>query len=166
MDPRMPRRRQQGFSLAELVVATGVLGVLAGAGFSTRALKGADLHVAQEQLQGSLHEAFVLARASGRNITVAMKDEGRTDVLPVRLPRRIQWGKPAEIPYPPGITPPKVAGATGEAHPAITVTPRHTATAAIWFLNDGDEALCMRLNGHGSVLMYRYRRDLGRWVKV
>jgi prepilin-type N-terminal cleavage/methylation domain-containing protein len=164
---RAPRhRRQKGFTFPELLVATGIIGILAGAGVSVRSLRGVDLAVAQDELRGSLHQAFAMARAQGRNVTVAMQDDGRTDVLPVHLPKSIKWGKPASIPLPPGVDQPKKADVTGEAHAAITVTPRRTATAALWFLNDGDEALCMRLNGHGNILMYRYRRDLLRWVKV
>ncbi len=158
--------RSKGFTLADMLAATGILGMLVAAGVALPKFRGCDLAVAQMELKGSLDQAFTEARAKGRNITVSMSNERRTDVLPVRLPRTIRFGKPDHIPLPPGITPPKVAGSTGEAHPTITVTPRRTATAALWFLNDGEEALCMRLNGHGNVLMYRWRSSLKRWVRA
>lgn len=152
--------------MVDMLAATGILGVLVATGLTTTRLRGCDLAVAQLELKGSLDQAFAEARARGRNITVSMSNEKRMDVLPVRLPKTIRFGKPAHIPLPPGVTPPKVAAATGEAHPTITVTPRRTATAALWFLHDGEEALCMRLNGHGNVLMYRWRRNLNRWVRA
>jgi prepilin-type N-terminal cleavage/methylation domain-containing protein len=163
--PGTPSHRQKGYTLAEVMAVTVILGVLVAAGFTTR-FQGCDLAVAQLELKGSLDQAFSEARARGRNVSVSMSNDSGTDVLPVRLPRTIRFGKPAHIPLPPGVTEPKVAATTGEAHPRITVTPRRTATAALWFLNDGEEALCMRLNGHGSVLMYRWRSQLNRWVRV
>ncbi len=164
--PGTPSHRQKGYTLAEIMAVTGILGVLVAAGVSTSRLDGCDLAVAQLELKGSLDQAFSEARARGRNIKVSMSNEKSTDVLPVRLPRSIQFGKPAHIPLPPGVAAPKVAATTGEAHPTITVTPNRTATAALWFLNNGNEALCMRLNGRGSVLMYRWRSQLNRWVRV
>ncbi len=152
--------------MAELLVATGILGLLGAGGASALGLRGCDLAVAQSELRGSLDQAFAEARARGRNVTVSMSDARGTDVLPVRLPHRVKFGKPDHIPLPPGVPDPKRADALGEAHPRITVTPRRTATAALWFLHDGEEALCMRLNGHGSVLMYRWRKPLQRWVRV
>lgn len=166
MYPRKRRHHQRGFTFAELLVTTGIIGILAGTGLSWSALNGVDLAAAQDELQGSLDQAFALARARGTNVTVSMKDEGRMDVLPVRLPKRIKWGKPDSIPLPPGVQPPKKADRLGESLPSITVTPRRTSTAALWFVHNGQEALCMRLNGHGHVLMYRWRRDLSRWVKA
>ena len=158
--------RSRGFSLAEMLVATGILGLLGGAAGTTLGLRGGDLTIAQNELRGSLDQAFAEARARGRNVHVSMSDPGGTDVLPVRLPRKVKFGKPDHIPLPPGVPDPKRADQTGEAHGRITVTPRRTATAALWFLHDGEEALCMRLNGHGSVLMYRWRKSLQRWVRV
>jgi hypothetical protein len=164
--PGTRSRHQKGTTFAEVMAVTGILGVLAAVGASTARINGCDLAVAQMELKGSLDQAFNEARARGRNITLSMSNDQKMDVLPVRLPRTIRFGKPAHIPLPPGVAAPKVAATTGEAHPSITVTPRRTATAALWFLHDGQEALCMRLNGHGSVLMYRWRVSLNRWVRV
>lgn len=156
----------QGFSMAEVLVATGIMGLLGAGGVAALGLRGCELSAAQAELRGSLDQAFAEARARGRNVHVSMSDAQGTDVLPVRLPRKVKFGKPAHIPLPPGVADPRRADETGEAHARITVTPRRTATAALWFLNDGEEALCMRLNGHGSVLMYRWRKPLQRWVRV
>ena len=164
--PKRPSHRQKGYTLAEAMAATGILGALVAVGISTTRFSGCDLAVAQLELRGSLDQAFTEARARGRNVSVSMSNEKATDVLPVKLPRTIRFGKPSHIPLPPGVAEPKKAATSGEAHPIITVTPRRTATAALWFLNDGEEALCMRLNGHGSVLMYRWRTRLNRWVRV
>lgn len=159
-------RAQRGFTLAESLLVTSILGILAVAGGSALGLRGADLSLAQTELEGSLHQAFVLARARGTNVTLTLKDEGSPDVLPLRLPRRVKWGKPAHVPLPPGVDPPRRADREGESLPRITVTPRHTAVAALWFLHDGRDALCLRLNGRGHALMYRWRQSRGRWEKA
>lgn len=152
--------------MMEVLMTTGILGILGAAAGTSLGLRGCDLSVAQSELRGSLDQAFAEARARGRNVHVSMSDERGTDVFPVRLPRKVKFGKPDHIPLPPGVADPKRADATGEAHARITVTPRRTATAALWFLHDGEEAICMRLNGRGSVLMYRWRKPLQRWVRV
>jgi hypothetical protein len=33
-------------------------------------------------------------------------------------------------------------------------------------LNDGREALCMRLSGQGKLQVLRWRRDLQKWTRV
>lgn len=157
---------QRGFTLVESLVVMSLLGILAAAGGSVLGLRGADLSLAQTELEGSLHQAFVLARARGTNVTLALKDENSPDVLPLRLPRRVKWGKPAHVPLPPGVEPPRRADREGESLPRIIVTPRHTAVAALWFLNDGRDALCLRLNGRGQSLLYRWRHSRGRWEKA
>ncbi|HJV37769.1 MAG TPA: hypothetical protein VJ528_02935, partial [Geothrix sp.] len=127
----------------------------------------AELSVAHQEIRGSLEQAFSLARARGSNVTVALgQATGAGEHLPVQLSRRIKWGKPAQIPLPPGMDAPAVATRTGEAHPILTVTPRHTALASTWFLNDGQEALCMRLSGQGRLQVLRWRRDRQKWVRV
>jgi hypothetical protein len=61
---------------------------------------------------------------------------------------------------------PAKADTQGEAHRTITVTPRHTATASCWFLNDGEDVLCMRLSNRGRVRMLRWRAGNLRWVRA
>jgi hypothetical protein len=126
-----------------------------------------ELSAAHQEIRGSLEQAFTLARARGTNVTVALgKASGAGEHLPVQLGRRVKWGKPAHIPLPQGMDAPTVASRTGEAHALLTVTPRHTALASTWFLNTGQDALCMRLSGHGRLQVLRWRRDLRRWTRV
>jgi len=100
------------------------------------------------------------------NVVVTVGDPAMKGILAVNLPRTVHWGKPASIPVPPGMDEPKKAATTGQAHSSITVTPRHTATASAWFLNNGNEVICMRLSGEGHLQMLRWRRSTGRWCLV
>jgi hypothetical protein len=128
---------------------------------------GTELSAAHQEIRGSLEQALTLARARGSNVTVALgAASGAGEHLPVQLGRRVKWGKPDHIPLPPDMDAPTVASRTGEAHPILTVTPRGTALASVWFLNDGREALCMRLSGHGQLQVLRWRRDLKKWTRV
>jgi len=161
------RSAQRGTSLLELTLAMSVAAILtATAAFSFDG-GGTELTVAHQEIVGSLHQAFVLARARGTNVDVALgKATGAGEHLAVELGRRVKWGKPDSIPLPPDMDAPLVAAQTGEAHPIISVTPRHTTLASVWFLNDGQEALCMRLSGKGHLQVLRYRRDLKKWTRV
>lgn len=160
------RQTQRGHSLVEITVAMGVSGLLALAGGTRFDLGHAELAAAQHELTASLDQAFVLARARGVNITVGLGSGKGGNHLPIRLGRRVKWGKPPRIPLPPGMADPVKADATGEAHPLITVTPRHTATASLWFLNDGEDALCMRLSNRGRVQLLRWRAATRRWARA
>lgn len=167
MTPDCRRSQQQGSSLLELTVTMAVAAIIAVAGVFQLDGGGLELSAAHQEIRGSLDQAFTLARARGTNVTVALgKASGAGEHLPVQLGRHIKWGKPAHIPLPPDMDTPKVATLTGEAHPILTVTPRHTALASTWFLNDGREALCMRLSGHGRLQVLRWRRDLSAWTRV
>jgi hypothetical protein len=167
MTPNPERSRQRGTSLLELTIVMAVTAILGA--MSTLCLDGGstELMAAHQEIVGSLHQAFTLARARGTDVKVAMgKASGAGEHLPVQLGRNVQWGKPDHIPLPPGMDSPVVATKTGEAHPIITVTPRHTTLASAWFLNDGREALCMRLSGQGHLQVLRWRRDLKKWTRV
>ncbi|MCE1229682.1 MAG: hypothetical protein LWX11_09400 [Firmicutes bacterium] len=151
----------------ETSVALGIVGLLSALGVGLACPTGAELAGLQVELPGAIHQAKVLARASGHNVIVALGDPTKgPDVLPVHLPSKVKWGKPAHIPLPKGMADPKVADDTGEAHAKVTLTPRNTATATTWFLNDGREALCMRLSGQGRLQLLRWRKDQKTWVKV
>lgn len=167
MIPGRRRSTQQGSSLLELTVAMGVAAVLAGVGLFHLDAGAAELAAAHQEIRGSLDQAFTLARARGTNVTVAL---GRAGVagehLPVQLGRRVKWGKPAHIPLPPDMDADSVSATTGESHVLFTVTPRRTALAGAWFLNDGQEALCMRLSGHGRLQVLRWRRDRQKWTRA
>lgn len=160
------RFAQRGASLLEVTLSLGLSGLLAMAGLAGWESGGAALSAAALEIRGGLEEAFVLARARGTNVTVALgQATGEGEHLPVHLPRQVRWGKPDHIPLPPDMAAPTVASRTGEAHPVLTVTPRRTALASTWFLNDGREALCMRLSGKGHLYVLRWRRDLRMWVR-
>jgi hypothetical protein len=144
-----------------------VIAILAMVGTGQWDTGGIELSAAHQEIRGSLEQAFTLARARGTNVTVALgAASGAGEHLPVQLSRKVKWGKPDHIPLPPDMDSPVVAAKTGEAHPIITVTPRHTTLASAWFLNDGREALCMRLSGQGHLQVLRWRQDLKKWTRV
>lgn len=159
--------RQRGTSLIEVSLVLGILGILGGVGASTLDFGTTSLTATASEIHGSMMEAFSLARASGRNITVALGDSRRApDLIPVKLPRKVKWGKPEGVPVPPGMAEPRRADETGEAHARITVTPRRTVTASAWFLNDGRDVLCMRVNGRGHINLLRWHKATGSWSRL
>ena len=167
MNPGCRRSSQRGSSLLELTITMAVAALLAVVGTVLLDTGATELTAAHQEVRGSLEQAFTLARARGTNVTVAFgKVNGPGDHVVVPFGRRVQWGKPAHIPLPPGMAKPAVATLTGTAHTTVTVTPRHTAEASTWFLNDGQEALCMRLSDHGRLQVLRWRRDLSSWTRV
>jgi hypothetical protein len=156
-----------GFTSFETLVTLGIAGLLSLAGLATVEFNSIGLSMAQQELQGCLDQAFVQARAQGRNVILAAaRDGGGPGIIPVHLPRRVKWGKPANIPLPPGMDDPSRADTVGQAHLRITVTPRRTVTASAWFLNDGKDALCFRLSGHGRLHVLRFRALNRRWERV
>lgn len=160
-------RVQLGVTLVETSVVLGIVGFLSVAGLSLTQSPRMDLTAIQMELPATVHQAKVLARASGRNITVALgQPKLGPDILPVRMSHRVKWGKPAGIPLPKGMNDPVKADQTGEAHAKVTITPRLTATAATWFLNDGRDALCMRLSGQGRLQLLRWQASRKAWVRV
>jgi hypothetical protein len=167
MDPRRSRTTQRGTSLLELTVVMATTAVLGAVSAFCLDTGSTELTSAHQEIVGSLDQAFTLARARGTNVNVALGSaSGAGEHLPVQLGRKVKWGKPDSIPLPPDMDDPTLATRTGEAHPIITVTPRRTALASCWFLNDGQEALCMRLSGKGHLEVLRWRRDLRKWVRV
>ncbi|MBK8727730.1 MAG: hypothetical protein IPL96_17245 [Holophagaceae bacterium] len=165
-----PRRcSQAGFSLAETVLTLAIAGSLA-LGFCATDLERNSLTAAQTELRTTLDQAFMLAHHKGNSIKVMVKRTGATpvapDVLPLQLPNRVKWGSLPGVPLPKGMDDPDVADQTGEAHATITVSPRHTATATTWFLNDGREVVCMRLSGKGRLTLLRWKKDARTWGKA
>lgn len=162
------RRRPScwGFTQVETLVTLAIAGALAVSGLALIEPSGVDLSVARNEIQGCLDQAFHQARAQGCNVTVAPATTGGPNIIPLHLPRRVKWGKPPQIPLPAGMDEPRRAAGTGEAHPRITVTPRRTATASAWFLNDGRECLCVRLSGRGHLQILRYRARSRRWERA
>lgn len=158
---------QRGFTCVETTVTLGIVSILALAGFASVDLGGVELTVAQHEVRAALDQAFLAARARGSAVQVAFGTPALgPDIIPVQLGHRVRWGKPAHVPLPPGMEDPKRADTEGEAHRRITVTPRHTATASAWFLNDGQDVVCMRLSGRGTVKMLRWRKSLKKWTVV
>ena len=157
---------QSGHTLLETTLVLGLLGLLAGAGASALEPGGLRLAHLPLELRGTLDQAFLLARARGGEVRVALGGPGG-DVAPVALPHGVRWGLPvAGVPLPPGMDAPVKAHLTGAAHPVITVTPRGTATASAWFLTDGRDALCVRLSGWGGLRVLRWRRSRRAWEQV
>lgn len=155
----------QGFSALELTLVLGAASLLFAVGLCSWDTRTVDLTAAQQEIRGSLEEAFILARAKGVSVKVALgASNGSGDHVPVRLSPRIKWGKPDHIPMPQDMDA-AVAARTGESHPVITVTPLHTTLASAWFLNNGKEALCMRISDHGYVQVLRWRADRQTWTR-
>ena len=160
-------RRSSGFTLAETSCVLGILGLLAAAGAGLTRPPALALAAVQSELDGALHQARHLARARGSTVRVTLgQPDGEADVLGLRLPRRVRWGKPAQVPLPRGMTDPVKADETGQAHRTISFSPRGTATATTWFLSEGNEVLCVRMNGQARWRMLRWRPSLGVWQGV
>ncbi|MBS1767061.1 MAG: hypothetical protein JST05_06630 [Acidobacteria bacterium] len=161
-----PGLSQRGFSLVETLAVTGIAGALGLGAFGALNTQGPALTIATREIEGSLDQAFTLARASGQPVQVSATGEKDLGHLPVSLPRTVRWGLPAGVPLPPHMSTVSRAAASGEAHTAITVTPRHTATATVWFLNEGGDALCIRVNDRGHVTELRWRASRHRWGRA
>jgi len=156
--------RARGHTLLEAVLVLAILSLLTAAGSLALDHRGPSLTLLAADLRGALDQAFLLARARGSEVRLALGGPGG-DVAPVLLPRGVRWGLPRTgVPFPPGMDPPRRAHLTGAAHPVVTVTPQGTATAGAWFLTDGRDALCVRLSGRGDVHLRRWRSDLHAWV--
>lgn len=119
------------------------------------------LRAAQAELRRSLHLAFRLASTHRRAVVLEPGRKGAEGRISVRLPEGVQWGRPAAIPLPPSLA---GSGWRGGRPQPITVMPQHRASANVWFLHHGREALCLRLELSGSVELLRYRPLLGAWT--
>ena len=171
----MRNRSQGGTSLLEALVALALVGLLLGLGLARMDLGSPGLGAVQGELRGALEQAMLRARAQGREVRVALQatPEGRAvladpgAIRPLLLPRGVRWGLPASgVPLPPGMAQPVRAHQTGQAHAAVTVTPRPTAMASVWFLNDGRDALCLRLSDQGRLQLLRWRHRQRQWTRV
>lgn len=119
------------------------------------------LRAAQAELHRSLHLAFRLASLHRRAVVLEpfhLAAEGR---IAMHLPEGVRWGRPTAIPLPPSLA--DSGWRDGRPRP-ITVMPQRRASANVWFLHHGRQALCLRLDLSGAVELLRYRPILGAWV--
>jgi hypothetical protein len=168
-----------GFSLVELVLVLGLIGLLGGLAGASLNLGAPTLAAVQGELRAGVEQAFLLARARGCRVRVALGDAGRGQapdrpgsrkdcgaVPPLILPPGVRWGMPRPgVPFPPRMKETHRAHLTGEAHPCITVSPAGTAQASVWFLTDGRDVVCLRLGDEGQITLLRWRQRLRRWTR-
>lgn len=170
----LKRSARAGFSLLELVLVLGLIAVLGGFAGLAPAPANPGLAAVQGELRASVEQAFLLARARGRPVRVALgghvpacRHRECGEVLPLTLPRGVRWGIPHScVPLPPGMEGTIKAHLTGQAHPCLSVSPGRTAEASAWFLTDGRDALCLRLSGRGQLTLLRWRHRLRRWERI
>jgi hypothetical protein len=121
----------------------------------------APLRAAQAELRRSLHLAFRLASIHGRAVVLDPFQQATEGCLALRLPEGVRWGRPLSIPLPPSLA----DSGWGDGRPRpITVMPRRRASANVWFLHHGRQALCLRLDLSGAVELLRYRPLLRAWT--
>jgi len=123
----------------------------------------AALTAVQGELRASLEQAILLARARGKDVRVALGGPEPGDIQPLILPRGVRWGLPPGMPPPPRIPGAAQARLTGWAHASSIVTPGHTAEANVWFLTDGQDGVCLRLNDQARITLLRRRHGASRW---
>jgi hypothetical protein len=119
------------------------------------------LRAAQTELRRSLHLAFRLASTHHRAVVLEPCRQAAAGRIAVKLPLGVRWGRPAAIPLPPSLAD---SGWRGSRPRPITVMPQRRASANVWFLHHGRQALCLRLHLSGSVELLRYRPILGTWT--
>jgi hypothetical protein len=119
------------------------------------------LRAARAELCRSLHLAFRLASTQRRVVVLEPDRPAAEGGLTVKLPEGVRWGRPPTIPLPPSLVD---SGWRGGRPRPITVMPQRRASANVWFLHHGREALCLRLGLSGSVELLRYRPRLRAWV--
>jgi hypothetical protein len=119
------------------------------------------LRRARRELQRNLHLAFRLASAHQRPVVLEPGFSCDKGCLSLHLPEGVRWGRPATVPLPPSLAD---SGWRGGKPRPITVMPQRRATANVWFLHHGREALCLRLGLSGTVEILRYRPVLRTWT--
>jgi hypothetical protein len=119
------------------------------------------LRAAQAELCRSLHLAFRLASLHRRAVVLEPFHQATEGCLALRLPAGVRWGRPLSIPLPPSLA--DSGWQDGRPRP-ITVMPQRRASANVWFLHHGRQALCLRLDLSGAVELLRYRPLLRAWI--
>jgi hypothetical protein len=121
----------------------------------------APLRAAQAELRRSLQLAFRLASLHRRAVVLEPFQQAAEGSLALRLPTGVRWGRPLSIPLPPSLE----DSGWRDGHPRpITVMPQRRASANVWFLHHGRQALCLRLDLSGAVELLRYRPLLRAWT--
>jgi hypothetical protein len=121
----------------------------------------APLRAAQAELRRSLHLAFRLASVHRRTVVLEPFQQATEGSLALRLPEGVRWGRPLSIPLPPSLA--DSGWRDGRPRP-ITILPQRRASANVWFLHHGRQALCLRLDLSGAVELLRYRPLLRAWT--
>jgi len=111
----------------------------------------------ERELSRTIHLAFQLARQSGRTVALAL-EPGRGRLAP-RFLGPIALGIPEGIPLPTGTLDPRWA----QAPRALRVSPWHTATEGMWFVQDAKGPLCMHLTAKGSLHFLRFQATSRQW---
>jgi hypothetical protein len=119
------------------------------------------LRAAQAELRRSLHLAFRLAALHRRAVVLEPFQAAAEGCLALRLPTGVRWGRPVAVPLPPSLE--DSGWQDGRPRP-ITVMPQRRASANVWFLHHGRQALCLRLELSGAVELLRYRPLLRAWT--
>jgi len=109
------------------------------------------------ELSRTFQLAFQLAHESGRTVLLAM-EPGRCCLAP-KWRGPIAPGLPAGIPLPSGMLDPRWA----QAPRLLRVSPWHTATEGMWFLQDQQGPLCMHLTAKGSLHFLRFQASSHQW---
>ena len=119
------------------------------------------LRAAQAELCRSLHLAFRLASTHQRTVVLEPLRKPAKGGISVTLPAGVCWGRPSAVPLPPILAD---SGWRSWRPRPITVMPQRRASANVWFVHHGQEALCLCLHLTGSVELLRYRPLFGAWV--
>jgi hypothetical protein len=120
------------------------------------------LRAAQTELCRSLQLAFSLAATHRRVVLLEPCRKPAAGRIAFRLPEGVRWGCPATVPLPPSLAD---TGWWGGRPRPIAVLPQQRASANVWFLHHGREALCFRLDLSGAVELLWYRPLLRTWVR-
>ncbi len=121
----------------------------------------APLSVARQELHKNLRLAFRLASSQQRPVSLHPSPIQNEAELVLCLPTGVRWGPPSTVPLPPSLAD---SGWRRSKPRPITVMPHRRATANVWFLHHGREALCLRMALSGTVEMLWYRPLLGAWT--
>jgi hypothetical protein len=114
----------------------------------------------EQELKRSIHLAFRLARQTGRLVSLALQPGPRR--LVPRLEKNLAFGVPDGVPLPQGTLDPRWAASPRQ----LTVSPWHTATEGMWFLQDEIGSLCMHLTAKGNVRFLRFQTASQSWVEA